>query len=96
MAVDWSKRGGYIAKRNLTPAQADEALDDPYRVLIVPDYNSRSGDSARIIGYSQSAGAVLTVITVFSHEDNVTYGANAWRANARDRRYYEQGGMDDE
>lgn len=96
MAVDWSKRGEYIAKRNLTPAQANEALTDPDRVVIIPDYNSNSGDSARTIGYSTSAGAVLSIITVFSHEDGITYGANAWKANARDRRYYQQGGMDDE
>jgi len=25
MAVDWSERGEYIAKRNMTPAIADEA-----------------------------------------------------------------------
>ncbi|MEN4449987.1 transposase [Mycobacterium sp. SM3041] len=95
MAVDWSKRGEYIAKRNLTPAQANEALADPDRVVIIPDYNSNSGDSARTIGYSATVGAVLSVITVYSHEDGKTYGANAWKSNARDRRYYEQGGMDD-
>lgn len=80
MAVDWSKRGEYIAKRNLTPAQADGALTDPDRT----------------IGYSPSVGAILTVITVYNHVDGITYGANAWKANERDRRYYQQGGMDDE
>lgn len=97
MAVDWSKRGWYIeAKHGVTVAQAREALTDPERVLIVPDYNSKSGNSGRIIGYSASAAAVLTVITFFNHGDNVTYGVNAWKANSRDRRYYKQGGMDDD
>ncbi|WNG80177.1 transposase [Mycobacterium sp. ITM-2016-00316] len=94
MAINWSKRGWYIAKHYVSVAQANEALADPERVVFIPDYNSTSGESNRTIGYSPSAGAILTVITVFSHEDDVTYGANAWKANARDRRYYEQGGTD--
>lgn len=95
MAVDWSKRSEYITlKHGVTPAQADEALADDNAVVFTPDYNSASGESVRTIGDSPSYGDILTVITV--DHDGTTYGVNAWKANSRDRRYYEQGGSDDE
>lgn len=75
------------------PAQADEALADPRAIVFDPDYNSNSGESLRTIGESPSFGGILTVITV--EEDGVVYGANAWKANDRDHRYYDQGGPDD-
>lgn len=88
--VDWSKRGDYIiAKHDVTPAVANEALQDPMRVLIDPDPASKSGDSVRIIGWSQSAGAVLTVI-VLNYEGH-EYGVNAWHANSTDQRRYREG-----
>ena len=94
MAVDWSQRGHYIvAKRDVTADQANEALSDPNAVTIDPDYNSKSGDSVRTIGYSASAQDVLSVITV--EEDGIVYGASAWKSNSRDRRYYLQGGPDE-
>jgi hypothetical protein len=78
----------------VTPEQADEALDDPNAVTFNPDYNSKSGDSVRTIGYSPSKGAVLSVITV--EEDGIVYGANAWKSKGRDRRHYNQGGPDEQ
>lgn len=92
MAVDWSRRGEYIAKHQITPAQADEALADPDAVTFDPDYNTISGVSVRTIGWSPTAQLVLTVITY--DQDGTTWGASAWEANPRDRRYYEQGGAD--
>lgn len=78
-----------MANHDVTPSGADEALSDPERIVIEPDYNSTSGRSIRIIGFSQTLGALLTVIVLT--EDNVTYGVNAWRSNARDKRIYEEG-----
>lgn len=78
-----------MASHDVTPSEADEALSDPERVVIEPDYNSTSGRSVRIIGFSQTVGDLLTVI-VLTDED-VTYGVNAWRSNARDRRIYKEG-----
>jgi uncharacterized DUF497 family protein len=90
MAVDWSMRGEYIvAKHDVTPAQADEALADEQAVVFDPDYNSKSGEGVRTIGESPGLGAILTVITV--EDDGTVYGVNAWKANARDRRYYQEG-----
>jgi uncharacterized DUF497 family protein len=92
--ADWSHRGEYIeAKHGVTAEQADEALADPQAVVYDPDYNSKSGEGVRTIGESPSFGDILTVITV--EEGGVVYGANAWKANGRDRRYYEEGGPDE-
>lgn len=54
--------------------------------MVDPDPASVSGRSVRVIGYSPSADMVITVIAV--SDGGVTYGVNAWRANARDEREY--------
>jgi hypothetical protein len=93
VVVDWGKRGEYIAKHGVTAVQASEALTDPDAVVFDPDYNSRTGEGVRTIGFSPSAASVLTVITYVI--DGVTHGASAWKSNGRDRRYYRQGGPDE-
>lgn len=52
-----------------------------------PDPASKSGRGVRIIGYSITAQAILTVI-VLDHE-GTTIGVNAWKANSKDQRRYE-------
>ena len=76
-------------KHGITAEVADEALGDPDRVVIDPDYNSTSGESIRIIGYSVLANDIITVIVV-EHE-GTEYGVNGWSANAKDRRIYNAG-----
>ncbi len=93
MTVDWTKRGEYLAKHGVTVTQASEALTDPDAVVFDPDYNSRTGEGVRTIGFSPSAASVMTVITYVM--DGVTNGASAWKSNSRDRRYYYQGGPDE-
>lgn len=40
--ADWSHRGDYIVERHgVAPAEANEALLDPERIVIDPDYNSK-------------------------------------------------------
>jgi len=88
--ADWSPRGDYIVKRHdVVPAEANEALLDPERIVIDPDYSSTSGRSVRIIGFSKTADDLITVIVLM--DEGVTYGVNAWRSNARDRRIYRKG-----
>lgn len=88
--ADWSHRGAYILeKHRVTPDEANEALSDPERVVIDPDYNSTSGRSTRIIGFSQAVDDLVTVIVL--EDQGVTYGVNAWRSNARDRQIYSEG-----
>lgn len=84
--VDWLYRSNYINKHGVSSEEADEAISDPARVTLTPDPASISGRSVRVIGYSMTASAVLTVI-VLEHE-GTTIGVNAWRANDLDRRRY--------
>jgi uncharacterized DUF497 family protein len=77
-------------RHGVTAEQANEALADPDALVFDPDYASQSGRSVRTIGWSSSAGRLLTVITVT--EDDVTYGVNAWPANDIDARHYRGAG----
>ena len=88
--VDWSQRGAYMQRKHgVAPATADEALEDPNRVVIDPDYNSESARSVRIIGFSVTADDVITVIVL--ENDGTEYGVNGWTANEKDRRLYAAG-----
>jgi hypothetical protein len=85
--VDWSKRGDYMmAKHQLTPAMAHEALADPARLLLDPDPASGSGRSVGIIGWSVTYGGLVTVIVL--EDRGHEYGVNGWPANDVDRRRY--------
>ena len=87
--VDWSRRSTYMRRKHgLTVEVADEALGDPNRVVIQPDYNSISGRSVRVIGYSMIAEAIVTVIVL--EDDGAECGVNGWLANERDRRLYNE------
>lgn len=76
-------------KHGVTTEEADEALDDPDRVVLNPDPASKSGQSVRVIGYSISAADLITVITV--EYEGTTYGGNGWRSSDIDRRRYREG-----
>ncbi|BBZ49444.1 hypothetical protein BST25_10430 [Mycobacterium heidelbergense] len=49
----------------------------------------KSGRQVRTLGYSPSARAVLSVITL--DKGDVVWGVNAWQSNS----YYRQGGPDE-
>jgi hypothetical protein len=87
--VNWERRGDYMfAKHHVFVTQANEALRDPERVIITPDYASRSRLTSRVIGYSHSAGDLLSII-VLEHEGE-EYGVNGWVSNDKDRRIYRE------
>jgi len=75
-------------RHGIAPDWADEALVDPERTVLEPDPSSKSGRGVRIIGYSASAGCLVTVI-VIEHED-IVYGVNGWQANNTDLRRYRE------
>ena len=77
-------------RHQVAVAEADEAVDDIDAVWFDPDPRSQSVRGVRVIGYSHSHRAVLTVILVHRGEDDF-YGANAWESNDSDRRRYERG-----
>lgn len=90
--ADWTERGAYMRERHgIEPEVAEDALSDPNRVLVNPDYNSRSGQTVRVIGYSTIADDVITVILL--PRDGSVYGVNGWSANEKDRRIYSEVGM---
>lgn len=93
--MDWTKRAGYIQQRHgIQAAWASEAVADDHAVWLAPDPASRSGHAVRVIGYSVSAGTVLTVILVAADADpdeppnGDWWGGNAWPANQRDLGIY--------
>jgi len=88
-AADWSQRADHMWDgHGVRPAEANEALGDPNRVVIDPDYNSRSGDGVRIVGFCASRGEVLTVLV---HKPT-GYGIDGWPSNSKDCRIYREGG----
>jgi hypothetical protein len=95
--VDWSKRADYIRHRHqVESAWADEAVADPEACWLDPDPASISGLSVRVIGYSGSADAVLTVILLHGDADpdepadGSWWGVNAWSANERDQQKHRE------
>lgn len=93
--IDWSKRTDYIRERHqVEPSWATEAVNDPDHLWRQPDPASTSGHSIRVIGYSHSAEAIMTVILVdpaadpTNRPDGDWWGANAWRSNKTDQRDY--------
>jgi hypothetical protein len=80
------------AQHQVTVQQANEALADSDALLFDPDPKSTSGQSARLVGYSPTAAAVLVIILV-RREDRPGswWGANGWRANSADHRTCAEG-----
>jgi uncharacterized DUF497 family protein len=89
--VDWTHGEAHMwAGHKVTTAEADEAVTDIDAVWFDPDPHSRSGQSVRVIGYSHSRQAILTVVLV-RRDDGGYWGANCWESNSSDRRRYERG-----
>lgn len=79
----------YPGATGIDPDWTLQAATDPHRIVRDPDPGSRNG-AARIIGYSATAGFVLTVIA-----DPVDgAGITAWKTSGADLRAYE-GARDD-
>ena len=90
-------QAGYIRARGerypgavgIEPGWTLEASADPHRIVRDPDPVSRSG-AVRIIGFSSSAGFVLTVIVDSADGAGIT----AWKTSGADLRAYEGGSSD--
>ena len=74
----------YPGATNIEPDWTLEAAADPRRIVHDPDPKSRSG-AVRLIGYSTTAGFVLTVIATGGAHAGVT----AWKSSGADLRDYE-------
>lgn len=94
VTADWSERGEYmLARHSIHPAWANEALDDPDRVVITPDPASKSGRAVRTIGWSHTANRIITVITLV--DNSRLHGVNGWVANSSDQRLYREEDRDE-
>jgi hypothetical protein len=74
----------YPGATDLEPAWTLEAAADPRCIVLDPDPKSRTG-AVRIIGYSASAGFVITIIATGGARAGVT----AWKSSGADLRDYE-------
>lgn len=76
----------YPGAQNIEPQWTLEAAADPRAIVGDPDPKSQTG-AIRLIGYSPSAGFVLTVIV-----DGIDWaGITAWKARGVDLRSYLEG-----
>lgn len=74
----------YPGATNIEPEWTVEAATDPRQIVHDPDAKSRTG-AVRIIGFSPSAGFVVTVIAT----GGVHAGVTAWKSSGADLREYE-------
>lgn len=77
----------------VTPAEAEEAVEDVDALWFEPDPASRSGVTSRVVGYSRTRLQVLCVIVVPT--EGGYEGVNAWPANSTYRRIYREAQVDD-
>ncbi|MBV9141049.1 MAG: hypothetical protein JO115_09025 [Pseudonocardiales bacterium] len=88
--ADWTYGAQHMwDNHKVATAEADEAVNDIDAVWFDPDPASRSNRSVRVIGYSHSRRAILTVILVHQGEET-HYGANGWESNPADQRRYRE------
>ena len=76
----------YPGATDIEPSWTLEAANDPHRIVRDPDPRSWAGHT-RIVGYSPSAGFILTVIV--DPVDNS--GVTAWKTRGADLRDYIEG-----
>ncbi len=81
-----SRSARYLGATDIEPDWTLEAAADPQHVVRNPDPKSWVGYT-RIIGYSPSAGFVLTVIV----DPQDSSGVTAWKARGADLRDYLDG-----
>jgi hypothetical protein len=88
--VDWTYGAQHMwDNHKVAVLEANEAVGDIDAVWFDPDPSSRSNRSVRVIGYSHSRRAILTVILVH-HGDGSYYGANGWESSPADQRRYRE------
>ena len=97
MAVRWTRtRAEHIARRSDRYPEAtdidvgwtEEAIADPRAIISDPDPRSHT-HAVRIVGYSPTAGFVITVIALAIDGD--LWGVTAWKTTGAERRDYRKG-----
>lgn len=98
MLITWSDEAArhvrtrscrYPNAADIEPDWTQEVGDDPNMLWWEPDPKSDSGLGIRVVGYSVSAGFVLTVI-VYRGVGQL-HGVTAYKSNGSDLRAYREG-----
>jgi uncharacterized DUF497 family protein len=90
--VDWTHGAQHMRRKHgVGIEEANEALTDVAALLFDPDPKSKSGSSARLIGYSPARGQILVIILVRRDDRaGAWWGANGWPANNTDSKIYRE------
>lgn len=80
----------YRGAMDIATEWTQEVTADVYRTVDEPDPKSAHANSVRMVGYSPSADAVLTVVGL-RDRDGLIRGSSAWKASGADLRRYEEG-----
>lgn len=80
----------YPGAHGIEPEWTLEAVADPHKIVRNPDPKSRVG-AVRVIGFSPSAGFVITIIVDPVDDAGIT----AWKTSGADLRDYEGGSSHD-
>jgi hypothetical protein len=101
--IEWdATAAGHIRTRStryeqavdIDPAWTGEVVTDPDRLVDEPDPRSAHLNSVRVVGYSPTAGMVITVVAL-RDRDGVLRGASAWKTRGAAWRQYMEGRTDD-
>ena len=84
----------YEAALDIDPAWTSEVVVDPERLVDEPDPRSAHANSVRIVGYSPTAGMVITVVALRDRQ-GVLRGATAWKTRGAALRQYMEVTSDD-
>jgi hypothetical protein len=84
----------YAGAVDIDPAWTSQVVIDPDRLVDEPDPRSAHVNSVRVVGYSLTAGMVITVVAL-RDRDGVLHGASAWKTRGAPWRQYMEGRGDD-
>jgi hypothetical protein len=84
----------YPGAVDIDPAWTSEVVADPDRLVDDPDPRSAHVNSVRVVGYSPTAGMVITVAALRDRH-GVLHGASAWKTRGAAWRQYMEGRGDD-
>jgi hypothetical protein len=86
-----SRPGGSPNDTDIEVAWTEEVIADPDRHVDEPYEGSEYDNVVRLIGYSTTAGFVITVIAIRQRSNRLLDGKTARRASRRERAIYAAG-----
>lgn len=84
----------YNGAADIDPGWTSEVVTDPNRLVDEPDPRSAHVNSVRVVGFSPTAGMVITVVALRDGR-GALQGASAWITRGAPLRQYREGTRDD-